>query len=111
VLGLAIYERGQLAWTAREAAYAAAVAGAEDSACVAALEAVAAVSGRAYAACDGSDGLRMAYEPGEEPPTVTIGLDGSTWHPPFLSPVTVTADAVAIIRAEPSPAPSGEVSP
>lgn len=94
VIGIAIMEKQQLRWAAQEASYAAATAGAEDSACLAAIVAAEAAVGRPYADCDGSDGLTMEYAP----PMVTITLDGHTWRPPFLAPVTITGRAAAVIR-------------
>jgi hypothetical protein len=100
MLSLAMLDRANRTWEAQEAALAAATAGAEDSACQAALEAVAAIGGASHADCAGSDGLTMSYDPAAEPPTVTITLDGGRYPVPFGEPVTVRADATAIIREE-----------
>lgn len=104
MLGLAMLDRQSRTWEAQEAAHAAATAGAEDSACLAAIAAAEAVSGRSYAACDGSDGLAMQYEPAASPGTVTITIDGGSYVVPFGDPVTVAGRAAAVLRsAEPSP--------
>ena len=103
VLGLATFDRQTRTWQAQEAAYAASMAGAEDSACEAALDAATAVSGRSYTACDGSDGLTFDYAP----PIVRITLAGGTYPVPFMDTVTVSGEAAAVLRS-PEPAPSEE---
>lgn len=116
MLALAMIDRQSLTWQAQEGALAAAMAGAEDSACDDARAAVAAVGGRSVASCDGSEGLRMDYEPAASPPTVRITLAGGVYPIPFLDSVTVTADAAAVIRpaspsASPSPSPLPSTTP
>ena len=108
LLGLASFDRSTRTWQAQESAYAAAVAGAEDAACADARAAAEAVSGRAYALCDGSDGLTMTYAP----PVVTIRLEGGTYVVPFLDSVSVAGEATALLRSpEPAPTPSIEPEP
>lgn len=102
VLGLAGWEKTTLTWGAQEASYAAATAGAEDSACIAARKAAAAAAGRppdTWSRCDGSDGLQMQYN--DPPGMVTITIEGSTWTPPFLDPVTIEASAASVFRDDP----------
>lgn len=114
MLGLAMFDRQSLTWQAQEGALAAALAGAEDSACDDARAAVAAVGGRSVASCDGRDGLTMDYAPAADPPTVRITLAGGTYPVPFLDAVTVSADATSVIRppsATPAPSPLASASP
>lgn len=101
ILGLAAWEKTTLTWAAQESSYAAATAGAEDAACLAALAVAPAAAGRTageWTDCTGSDGLTMHYN--EPPGMVTIILAGSRWDPPFLPPITIEATAAAVIRHE-----------
>lgn len=96
---LAALDRQARVWEAQQAATVAAAAGAEDSACLAALEAVQAVSGRSYAACDGRDGLVVEYEP----PAVTITIRGGSYPVPFLDDLEVSGSATALMPSVPAP--------
>lgn len=96
MLGLATIDRQQRTFEAQQAAWAAAGAGAEDSACLAALEALRAISARPYAACDGTDGLSMDYDP----PAVRITIDGGSYPVPFMDAVAVSGSAAAMLREE-----------
>lgn len=102
MLGLAAWDKTTLTWAAQQASLAAAMAGAEDSACTAALVAAPAASGRpagTWTSCDGSDGLTMQYN--QPPGMVTIIIDGSTWSPPFMDTITIEATAASVFREEP----------
>jgi hypothetical protein len=110
---LYLFQSSRLDHGAREAAYAASVAGAEDSACEAAIATVAAVLGRSHADCHSGD-LRMSYDPADEPPTVSITLVGSLPAPPLLDALAsgdIEVTQTAVIREDvlggtPSPSPS-----
>lgn len=107
ILALAMLDRATLTWGAQEAARSAAVAGAEDAACDEARAAAGAVLSRLYSECDGSDGLRMRYEPAASPGTVTIALEGGRYPLPWGEPVQVTGSATAVLRSpEPAPTPA-----